>query len=152
MKENNSTDRKAGSNVGVRIDTGAFIRQVSVAGSDGDMPKFLSPAPVGETISEEAEPLGEEPAKRERGEVGVVGMADYESVFLTRNELRNRQGLYIDRDNYEILQTLVRSVRSRRLSVSGLVDNIVRHHIERYEEDINRIYEENIRKPIKSRE
>ncbi|KAA6307191.1 hypothetical protein EZS27_041144, partial [termite gut metagenome] len=57
--------------------------------------------------------------------------------------------LYIDRDNYEILQTLVRSVRSRRLSVSGLVDNIVRHHIERYEEDINRIYEENIRKPIK---
>ncbi|KAA6304961.1 hypothetical protein EZS27_043389, partial [termite gut metagenome] len=32
------------------------------------------------------------------------------------------------------------------------VDNIVGHHIERYEEDINRIYEENIRKPIKSRE
>ncbi|KAA6344833.1 hypothetical protein EZS27_007561 [termite gut metagenome] len=152
MKENNSTDRKAGSNAGVRIDTGAFIRQVSVAGSDGDIPKFISPAPQGETISEEAKPLEEKPAKRERGEVGVVGAADYEGVFLTRNELRNRQGLYIDRDNYEILQTLVRSVRSRRLSVSGLVDNIVRHHIERYAEDINRIYEENIRKPIKSRE
>ncbi|KAA6337383.1 hypothetical protein EZS27_014525 [termite gut metagenome] len=147
MKENNSTDRKAGSNGGVRIDTGAFIRQVSLADSDGDMPKFISPAPQGETISEEAEPLEEEPAKR-----GQAGAADYEGVFLSRNELRNRQGLYIDRDNYEILQTLVRSVRSRRLSVSGLVDNIVGHHIERYEEDINRIYEENIRKPIKSRE
>ncbi|KAA6327857.1 hypothetical protein EZS27_023190 [termite gut metagenome] len=147
MKENNSTDRKAGSNAGVRIDTGAFIRQVSVAGSDGDMPKVISPVPQRKTISEEAEPLGEEPAKREQ-----AGAADYEGAFLSRNELRNRQGLYIDRDNYEILQTLVRSVRSRRLSVSGLVDNIVRHHIERYEEDINRIYEENIRKPIKSRE
>ncbi|KAA6310562.1 hypothetical protein EZS27_038154 [termite gut metagenome] len=149
MKENNSTDRKAGSNAGVTIDTGAFIRQVSVAGSDGDMPKFISPAPQRETISEEAEPSEEKPAKREREQIGV---ADYEGAFLTRNELRNRQGLYIDKDNYEILQTLVRSVRSRRLSVSGLVDNIVRHHIERYEEDINRIYEENIRKPIKSRQ
>ncbi|KAA6322947.1 hypothetical protein EZS27_027566, partial [termite gut metagenome] len=136
MKENNSTGRKTDGNAGVRIDTGAFIRQVSVAGSDGDMPKFLSPAPGRETISEEAEPGEEEPAKRGRGEVGA---ADYEGVFLTRNELRNRQGLYIDMDNYEILQTLVRSVRSRQLSVSGLVDNIVRHHIERYEEDINRI-------------
>ncbi|KAA6326373.1 hypothetical protein EZS27_024518 [termite gut metagenome] len=144
MKENNSTDRKAGSNAGVKIDTGAFIRQVSVAGSNGDMPKFLSPAPGRETINEEAKPLEEKPAKR-----GQVGAADYEDVFLTRNELRNRQGLYIDRDNYEILQTLVRSVRSQRLSVSGLVDNIVRHHIERYEDEINRIYEENIRNPIK---
>ncbi|KAA6317372.1 hypothetical protein EZS27_032460 [termite gut metagenome] len=147
MKKNISTDRKAGSNAGVRIDTGAFIRQVSVAGSDGNIPKFIPPSPQRKTISEEAEPGEEKPAKR-----GQIGAADYESVFLTRNELRNRQGLYIDRDNYEILQTLVRSVRSRRLSVSGLVDNIVRQHIERYAEDINRIYEENIRKPIKSRE
>ncbi|KAA6317140.1 hypothetical protein EZS27_032657, partial [termite gut metagenome] len=44
MKENNSTDRKASSNAGVKIDTGAFIRQVSVAGSDGDIPKFISPS------------------------------------------------------------------------------------------------------------
>ncbi|KAA6327371.1 hypothetical protein EZS27_023636 [termite gut metagenome] len=147
MKENNSTDRKAGSNAVVKIDTGAFIRQVSVAGSDGDMPKFISPAPQRDTISEKAEPGEEKPAKR-----GQAGAADYESVFLTRNELRNRQGLYIDRDNYEILQMLVHSVRSQRLSVSGLVDNIVKHHIELYEDEINRIYEENIRKPIKNRE
>ncbi|KAA6340057.1 hypothetical protein EZS27_012052 [termite gut metagenome] len=147
MRENTSTDRKAGSNAGVRIDTGAFIRQVSVAGSNGDMPKFLSSSPQWETISEEAKPGEEEPAQREQ-----IGVADYEGAFLTRNELCNRQGLYIDKDNYEILQTLVRSVRSQRLSVSGLVDNIVRHHIERYEDEINRIYEKNIRKPIKSRE
>ncbi|KAA6300333.1 MAG: hypothetical protein EZS26_003526 [Candidatus Ordinivivax streblomastigis] len=147
MKENNSTDRKAGDNAGVKIDTDAFIRQVSVAGMGRDTPKSIQPASQRETISEESKPLEEKPVKR-----GQAGAADYEGVFLTRNELRNRQGLYIDRDNYEILQTLVRSIRCQRLSVSGLVDNIVRHHIERYEEDINRIYEENIRKPIKSRE
>ena len=74
---------------------------------------------------------------------------DYEAIFLTRNELRNRQGLYIDKDNYEVLQTLVRSIRNERLSMSGLVDNIIQHHIELYEDDINRIYEENIKRPIK---
>ncbi|KAA6340058.1 hypothetical protein EZS27_012051 [termite gut metagenome] len=152
MKENNSTDRKAGSNAGVRIDTGAFIRQVSLAGMGRDTPESIQPTSRVEITGEEPEVVEEktkEQAKRERGEVGA---ADYEDVFLARNELRNRQGLYIDKDNYEILQTLVRSVRNRRLSVSGLVDNIVRHHIERYGEDINRIYEENIRKPIKSRQ
>lgn len=73
----------------------------------------------------------------------------YQQQFLSKNELSNRQGLYIDKDNYEVLQTLVRSIRSERLSVSGLVDNIIKHHIELYGDDINRIFEENFRKPIK---
>jgi hypothetical protein len=38
--------------------------------------------------------------KRKREQVRA---ADYEGVFLSRNELRNTQGLYIDKDNYEIL-------------------------------------------------
>jgi hypothetical protein len=91
------------------------------------------------------EPAEEKPAKRKRGQV------DYERLFLSRNELRNRQGLYIDRENYEILQTLVRSILGERLSVSGLVDNIVSHHIEIYGDEINRIYDENSRKPVKKK-
>ena len=77
---------------------------------------------------------------------------DYESLFLSRNELRDRQGLYIGRDNYETLQTLIRAIRGERLSVSGLVDNIVSHHIELYGEDINRIYDENSQKPVKKKQ
>jgi hypothetical protein len=91
-----------------------------------------------------AEDKPKEQVKRKRQQA-----ADYENLFLVRNEIRTRQGLYIGRDNYETLQTLVRAIRSERLSVSGLVDNIVRHHIETYEDEINRIYEENVRKPIK---
>jgi hypothetical protein len=96
-----------------------------------------------EMQSPETEEKPKEPPKRKRG-------ADYEMLFLTRNEIRNRQGLYIDRENYETLQMLVRAIRSERLSVSGLVDNIVRNHIKQYEEEINRVYEENVRKPIKN--
>jgi hypothetical protein len=93
------------------------------------------------------EPTEEKPAKRKRGQA-----VDYENLFLSRNELRDRQGLYIGRNNYETLQTLVRSILGERLSVSGLVDNIVSHHIELYGDEINRIYDENSRKPIKKKQ
>ena len=146
MKEDNQTSKKSG----MKIDTGAFIRQVAVAGSNEDMPKPIQADNQPEVIAGNNEPedtTGEKPKespKKKRGQP-----IDYEAVFLLRNELRNRQGLYIDKDNYEVLQTLVRSIRNERLSVSGLVDNIIRHHIELYEDDINRIYEDNIKRPIK---
>ena len=146
MKEDSNTSKKSS----VKIDTGAFIRQVAVAGSSEDTPKSIQAdnQPGAITNSNEQEDTtGEkqkESPKKKRGQA-----VDYETVFLIRNELRNRQGLYIDKDNYEVLQTLVRSIRNERLSVSGLVDNIIRYHIELYEDDINRIYEENIKRPIK---
>ena len=146
MKEDNQTSKKSG----VKIDTSAFIRQVAVAGSNEDMPKSIQAEKQSEVIdnSDESENIIEEKPKespkKKRGQ-----SIDYEAIFLLRNELRNRQGLYIGKDNYEVLQTLVRSIRNERLSVSGLVDNIIRHHIELYEDDINRIYEENIKRPIK---
>lgn len=156
MKADSNTEKKPGTNASVKIDTNAFIRQVSVAGTDEELPKGISSSKQEEmntSINEESNTslLADEekikgPINRKRRQSGPV---DYESVFLNRNELRNRQGLYIDKDNYEILQTLVRSIRNERLSVSGLVDNIVRHHIELYEDEISRIYEENSKNPIK---
>lgn len=153
MKEENQANKKAG----VKIDTSAFIRQVAVAGSNEEMPKSTLAENQTETVVSNTNPEAgtcieektieektKEPPKKKRGQA-----VDYESVFLSRNELRNRQGLYIGKDNYEVLQTLVRSIRNERISISGLVDNIISHHIELYEDEINRIYEENIKRPIK---
>jgi hypothetical protein len=145
MKE----DRKTNNNANADIDPLAFIRQVSVAGSNAETAQSTQVAMQTDMESDLPEPIEaqtKEPIKRKRGQV------DYESLFLIRNEIRTRQGLYIDRENYEILQTLIRAIRSERLSVSGLVDNIVRHHIELYGDEINRIYEENSRKPIKKKQ
>ena len=148
MEEDNQVNKKAG----VKIDTSAFIRQVAVAGSNEEMPKSTQAENQLEVAENKTnteleisiEEKTKEPPKKKRGQ-----SVDYESVFLSRNELRNRQGLYIGKDNYEVLQTLVRSIRNERISVSGLVDNIISHHIELYEDEINRIYEENIKRPIK---
>jgi hypothetical protein len=162
MKEEKSTGKKADSNADMPFDAGDFIRQVSVAGSNDDTPKPLQTERQAETIEEKPisieaenlletsdapEPPEEKPVRRKR-----IQAVDYESLFLLRNELRNRQGLYISRENYEILQTLVRAIRNERLSVSGLVDNIISRHIELYGDEINRIYDENSRKPVRKKQ
>jgi hypothetical protein len=144
MKEESNTNRKVGGNANLPINTDDFIRQVSFAGSSENLPKSVQTDVQAEIQNDAPEPTEEKPAKRKRGQA-----MDYESLFLSRNELRDRQGLYISRENYEILQTLVRAIRNERLSVSGLVDNIISQHIELYGEDINRIYDKNSRKPIK---
>lgn len=144
------------------INPKAFIRQIAVAEAGtstsayqpistqadteqeaGDVAALESKTDVSD-LPEELKT--KESAKRRKNQANAI---DYEAVFLARNELSNRQGLYIDRDNYEVLQTLVRAIRSERLSVSGLVDNIISHHIELYGDEINRIFEKNIRKPIR---
>jgi hypothetical protein len=162
MKEEKNTEKKAGGNADMPFDAGDFIRQVSMAGSNDDTHKSSQANMQVETSKEtpksiEAEnplktpdapePPEEKPAKRKRTQ-----SMDYESLFLLRNELRDRQGLYISRENYEILQTLVRAIRNERLSVSGLVDNIISHHIELYGDEINRIYDENSRKPVRKKQ
>jgi hypothetical protein len=160
MKEEKNTGRKAGSNADMPFDTGDFIRQVSMAGSNDNVHTSTQAnrqTEINEEISETTEagnqaentpePTEEKPVKRKRAQP-----VDYKSLFLLRNELRDRQGLYISRENYEILQTLVRAIRNERISVSGLVDNIISHHIELYGDEINRIYDENSRKPVRKKQ
>jgi len=147
MKEENNANKKANGNANMPFDTNDFIRQVSVAGSKEDMPKSMQADNQAGMPVDTLEPIEEKPAKRKRGQ-----LVDYETLFLSRNELRDRQGLYIGRENYETLQTPIRAIRNERLSVSGLVDNIISHHIELYGDEINRIYDEHSRKPIKRKQ
>lgn len=140
MKGKDNADKDTNTDAKVKINTNAFIRQVSVAGSNANMQESMD-------VNVQAEK--ETPKETVKKKKGQPTSFDYELTFLNRNELSNRQGLYISKNYYEVLQTLVRSIRTERLSVSGLVDNIINHHIELYGDEINRIYEENIKKPIK---
>jgi hypothetical protein len=149
MKEDKTTGKQAGSSTNTDIDTLAFIRQVSAGGMRAETAQSAQAVTQTDTdsdVSESMEEKSKEQPKSKRGQT-----VDYESLFLVRNEICTRQGLYIDRENYEILQTLIRAIRSERLSISGLVDNIVSHHIELYGDEMNRIYDDNSRKPIKKK-
>lgn len=144
MKEEKDAKKSTGTETEKKINTSAFMRQIAVAGINEEKPTTVHTDKQADEQVIEFETKARESAKKKKQSV-----TDYESVFLTRNELQNRQGLYIDKENYDTLQSLVNVIRRKsKLSVSGLVDNIIRHHIELYEEDINRIFDENIRKPI----
>ena len=145
MKEEKNAEKKQDTTVDVKIDVDSFINGISQTSVDVAVEKPISVSGQTEPEKDVQESVEEKPAKRKRNQA-----VDYESLFLSRNEIRTRQGLYIDRENYEVLQTLVHAIRSERLSVSGLVDNIIRHHIELYGDEINRIYDENNRKPVRN--
>lgn len=144
MKEEKDAKKSTGTEAEKKINTSAFMRQIAVAGINEEKHTAVHTDNQADEQAIESETKARESAKKKKHTV-----TDYESTFLTRNELQNRQGLYIDKENYDTLQSLINVIRRKsKLSISGLVDNIIRHHIDLYEEDINRIFDENIRKPI----
>lgn len=144
MREEKDAKKSTGTETEKKINTSAFMRQIAVAGINEEKPTTVHTDKQADEQAIEFETKARESSKKKKQSV-----TDYESVFLIRNELQNRQGLYIDKENYDTLQSLINVIRRKsKLSVSGLVDNIIRHHIDLYEEDINRIFDENIRKPI----
>ena len=144
MKEEKDAKKSTDTETEKKINTSAFMRQIAVAGINEEKPTTVHTDKQADEQAIEFETKARESAKKKKQSV-----TDYESVFLIRNELQNRQGLYINKENYDTLQSLINVIRRKsKLSVSGLVDNIIRHHIDLYEEDINRIFDENIRKPI----
>jgi hypothetical protein len=147
MKENSKTDKKQ--NAG--IDTNAFIRQVSVAGTTNNIPPTTQPVPdEDEKINEPeiVQPPNEtdkQTIRRKKNQNNI----DYPTVFLSRYELRTRQGIYIEKETNETIKRIVHNIGSERLTVSGFVENVLKHHFELYKDEINNLYESKFSKPIK---
>jgi hypothetical protein len=71
---------------------------------------------------------------------------DYISMFLKRNTLRNRQGLYIGKDAYDMVTGIVNLFPEKGMSVSGYIDNVVRQHLEFHKDEINRLYRDELQR------
>lgn len=159
MKENKETDKKQNT----VIDTNAFIRTMSFAGTKNNMQPTGQPMADENGKTDEAEAIQsenddtenglavkpEEPEKqlsrRKKNQNGI----DYPSVFLCRYELKSRQGIYIEKETNETVKQIVHSIGDARLTVSGFIENVLKHHFEMYKDEINNLYESKFRKPIK---
>ncbi|MDR3057825.1 MAG: DUF3408 domain-containing protein [Prevotella sp.] len=147
MKENRKTDKKQGTG----IDTNAFIRQVSVAGITDNIPPTAQPfldeneeTNEQETVSSPNE-TEKQSVRRKKNQNNI----DYPAVFLSRYELKNRQGIYIEKETNETIKRIVHNIGSERLTVSGFIENVLKHHFELYKDEINNLYESKFSKPIK---
>lgn len=145
MKENGKTDKKQSTG----IDTSAFIRQVSVAGTSNGIPPTVPPVSDENEKTDEPEivppPNETEKQSVRRRKINI----DYPAVFLSRYELKTRQGIYIEKETNETIKRIVHNIGSERLTVSGFIENVLKHHFELYKDEINNLYESKFSKPIK---
>ena len=122
----------------------------------GDLPSKemakSEPQPVGmqEQASEVAQQemaMANEPIPKQTDEVPMVvrrisgkqrraSLEEYKETFLTVPSIEDRKPVFLSRSTRDALDRIVRMFGERRMSVSGLVENIARQHLATYGEDI----------------
>lgn len=93
-----------------------------------------------ENIEEEVAKPKENSSKRNKRNSSSTD--DYEATFLCRNEIRLRQGAYISRSVYQTIMRIVKQIAGDDVSVGGYIDNVLKHHLEKYKDEINTLYKQ----------
>lgn len=100
------------------------------------------------------EPLPQEPPKRteshkesepkevpERAKRKTLHKGDYESLFIFKNDLKERKTIYIAKEMQDKLAEIVMSMKNRDMTIGIYVENIIQHHFEVYKNEINQLNE-----------
>ena len=75
------------------------------------------------------------PQKRISGKQRKATLEEYQQTFLQVPKIDDRKPVFVSSDVRDRLDRVVRILGGRRMSVSGIIENIVRHHLSLYEED-----------------
>lgn len=62
---------------------------------------------------------------------------DYAATFLCRNEIRERKSIYVSQLVHEKVKLIIKRIANDDASVGGYIDNVLKHHLEKYKEEIN---------------
>ena len=105
------------------------------------------PADTQEQASEAVQETANEPVSEQADEVPQVvrrisgkqrraSLEEYKETFLPVPSIEDRKPVFLSRSTRDALDRIVRMFGERRMSVSGLVENIARQHLATYGEDI----------------
>ena len=75
------------------------------------------------------------PQKRISGKQRKATLEEYQQTFLQVPRIDDRKPVFVSSDVRDRLDRVVRILGGRRMSVSGIIENIVRYHLSLYEED-----------------
>jgi hypothetical protein len=67
---------------------------------------------------------------------------DYRKTFLTAPKLEDRKPVFVSRETRDSLDKIARRLGDRKMSVSGFLENMAKHHLEEYKDEVNRLYQE----------
>ena len=85
------------------------------------------------TVIEEAVPVSQ---RRISNRQRKLSLDEYRKAFLQVPRIEDRKPVFLSRRTRDALDRIVRMFGERRMSVSGLVENIARQHLATYGEDI----------------
>ena len=74
--------------------------------------------------------------RRISGKQRRASLEEYKDSFLSIPSIEDRKPVFLSRSTRDALDRIVRMFGERRMSVSGLVENIARQHLAIYGEDI----------------
>ena len=118
----------------VDIDEAALLQSIYEQGH----PNVQEQTAIQEKSAEQSEktetPDKPKEAKRKRNH------ADYSSLFLQRNELKERSCVYISRRIHATISEIVRVIADRDVTVGGYIDNVLLQHLETHRDEINNLY------------
>ena len=90
---------------------------------------------AGEAVPEQVDETPQV-VRRISGKQRRASLEEYKEAFLTVPTIEDRKPVFLSRRTRDALDRIVRMFGERRMSVSGLVENIVRQHLATYGEDI----------------
>ena len=88
-----------------------------------------------ETMPEQADETPQV-IRRISGKQRRASLEEYKDSFLSVPSIEDRKPVFLSRSTRDALDRIVRMFGERRMSVSGLVENIARQHLATYGEDI----------------
>ncbi|WP_018711703.1 DUF3408 domain-containing protein [Phocaeicola barnesiae] len=90
---------------------------------------------AGEAVPEQVDETPQV-VRRISGKQRRASLEEYKESFLTVPSIEDRKPVFLSRSTRDALDRIVRMFGERRMSVSGLVENITRQHLATYGEDI----------------
>ena len=89
------------------------------------------------TVSETDVPVERIIARRISSKQRRLSLEEYRTTFLQVPKITDRKPVFLSGEMRDRLDEIVRRIGGRGLSVSGLVENLARHHLSTYENDID---------------
>lgn len=103
-----------------------------------DTQELASEAVQEKTVGTVQEQTDETPQviRRISGKQRRASLEEYKEAFLLVPSIEDRKPVFLSRSTRDALDRIVRMFGDRRMSVSGLMENIARQHLATYGEDI----------------
>lgn len=71
-----------------------------------------------------------------------IGGGDFDRMFLQSRSISARSALYVSSETKRKILKVVRKVGDEHTTATSYVENILRHHLDLYKDEINRLYQE----------